>query len=123
VKSRAKGIPGRGNERLPLASQSNRVASAFLSYEKGGLSARIAYTHRSAYLLEPGEDTDTDLYVGSFNQWDARIGYDIVKNVTIFLEGSNLNDEPYRVFQGISSRTDEVERYGYSVKTGVQFKF
>lgn len=123
VKSRAKGIPGRGDERLPLASQSNRVASAFLSYEKGGLSARIAYTYRSAYLLEPGEDTDTDSYVGAFNQWDARIGYDIVKNVTIFLEGSNLNDEPYRVFQGISSRTDEVERYGYSVKTGIQFKF
>lgn len=123
VKSRAKGIPGRGDERLPLASQSNRVASAFLSYEKGGLSARIAYTYRSAYLLEPGEDTDTDSYVGAFNQWDARIGYDIVKHVTIFLEGSNLNDEPYRVFQGISSRTDEVERYGYSVKTGIQFKF
>ena len=123
VKSRAKGIPGRGNERLPLASQSSRVASAFLSYEKGGLSARVAYTYRSAYLLEPGEDTDTDLYVGAFNQWDARIGYDIVKNVTIFLEGSNLNDEPYRVFQGISSRTDEVERYGCSVKTGIQFKF
>lgn len=123
VKSRAKGIPGRGDERLPLASQSNRVASAFLSYEKGGLSARIAYTYRSAYLLEPGEDSDTDLYVGAFNQWDARIGYDIVKHVTIFLEGSNLNDEPYRVFQGIPSRIDEVERYGYSVKTGVQFKF
>ncbi|WP_054588245.1 TonB-dependent receptor [Sphingopyxis macrogoltabida] len=123
VKSRAKGIPGRGDERLPLASQSNRVASAFLSYEKGGLSARIAYTYRSAYLLEPGEDRDTDLYVGAFNQWDARIGYDIVKHVTIFLEGSNLNDEPYRVFQGIPSRIDEVERYGYSVKTGVQFKF
>jgi len=123
VKSRAKGIPGRGTERLPLASQSNRVASAYLSYEKYGLSARIAYTYRSPYLLEPGEDSDTDLYVGAFNQWDARIGYDVVKNVTIFLEGSNLNDEPYRVFQGISSRTDEVERYGYSVKTGVQIKF
>jgi TonB-dependent receptor len=123
VKSRAKGIPGRGDERLPLASQSNRVASAFLSYEKGGLSARVAYTYRSAYLLEPGEDIDTDLYVGAFNQWDARVGYEIVKNVTVFLEGSNLNDEPYRVFQGISSRTDEIERYGYSVKTGVQFKF
>lgn len=123
VKSRAKGIPGRDGERLPLASQSNRVASAYLAYEKGGLSARVAYTYRSAYLLEPGEDADTDFYVGAFNQWDARIGYEVVKNVTLFLEGSNLNDEPYRVFQGIPSRTDEVERYGYSVKTGIQFKF
>ena len=123
VKSRAKGIPGRDGERLPLANQSNRVASAYLSYEKYGLSARIAYTYRSAYLLEPGDDTNTDLYVGAFNQWDARIGYDVVKNLTIFLEGSNLNDEPYRAYQGIPSRIDEVERYGYSVKTGIQFKF
>lgn len=123
VKSRAKGIPGRDGERLPLANQSNRVASAYLSYEKGGLSARIAYTYRSAYLLEPGEDTDNDTYVGAFNQWDARIGYDVVKNVTLFVEGSNLNDEPYRVYQGIPSRIDEVERYGLSVKGGVQFKF
>jgi TonB-dependent receptor len=123
VKSRAKGIPGRDGERLPLANQSNRVASAYLSYEKGGLSARIAYTYRSAYLLEPGGDVDNDTYVGAFNQWDARIGYDVVKNVTLFVEGSNLNDEPYRVYQGIPSRIDEVERYGLSVKGGVQFKF
>lgn len=123
VKSRAKGIPGRGVERLPLANQSNRVASAYLSYEKGGLSTRVAYTYRSAYLLEPGTDKDTDLYVGAFNQWDARVGYDVMKNLTLFVEGSNLNNEPYLVYQGRRSRVDEVERYGYSFKTGAQFKF
>lgn len=123
VKSRAEGIPGRDGERLRLANQSDRVASAFLSYEKYGFSARVAYTYRSAYLLEPGEDTDTDLYVGAFNQWDARVGYEVIKNLTVFLEGSNLNDEPFLAYQGVPSRIDEVERYGYSVKGGVQFKF
>jgi TonB-dependent receptor len=123
VKSRAKGIPGRETERLRLASQSDRVASAYVSFEKSRLSGRIAYTYRSSYLLEPGEGADDDLYVAPFRQWDARLGFELTKNVTLFAEGSNLNDAPYRVFQGTRARIDEVERYGYSVRGGAQLKF
>src|SRR5699024_7232722 len=75
VKSRAKGIPGRPRDKLPLANQSNLVGSAYLAYEKYGITARVAYTYRSAYLLEPGDDSFHDIYVGKFNQWDARVGY------------------------------------------------
>jgi TonB-dependent receptor len=121
VRSRARGIPGRA-ERLRLGSQSDRVASAYLSFEKYGLSARVAYSYRSAYLLEVGEDTDTDMYIANFHQWDARVGYDITPNINIFLEGSNLNDAPNRIYQGIRARLDEIERYGYSVRGGIQFR-
>lgn len=122
VRSRASGIPNRPGERLPLASQSNRVASAFLSYEKYGLSARVAYTYRSAYLLEPGESRENDIYVANFHQWDARIGYDITPNINIFLEGSNLNDAPNRFYQGFRRRLDEIERYGYTIRGGIQLR-
>ncbi len=123
VDSEAKGVPGRAGERLPLASQSDRVGSAFLSYEKHGFSARVAYTYRSAYLLEPGESTYDDIYVDSFNQWDAKIGYEISKNIKVFFEGSNLNDEPNRMYQGLRHRVDEIERYGYSFRAGMQLSF
>lgn len=123
VDSKAKGIPGRIGETLPLANQSDRVASAYLSYEKYGISARVAYTHRSAYLLEPGEEAYDDIYVGAFNQWDAKLGYQVTKNATIFLEGSNLNDEPYLLYQGVRGRVDEVERYGYSLRGGLSLSF
>lgn len=123
VDSEAKGIPGRPGERLPLANQSDTVGSAYLAYEKYGFHARIAYTHRSAYLLEPGEDDATDLYVDDFNQWDAKIAYDVTKYATIFAEGSNLNDEPYRAYQGTPAHLDEAERYGYTLKGGVSLKF
>ncbi len=123
VSSEAEGIPGRPGETLPLANQSDQVASAHLSYEKYGFSGRIAYTHRSAYLLEPGDDAYSDIYVDDFNQWDARIGYNLTRNATLFLEGSNLNDAPNRMFQGIRQRVDEVERYGWSVRTGIQLTF
>jgi len=123
TKSKAKGIPGRPGETLPLANQSDRVASAYLAYEKYGFAARVAYTHRSAYLLEPGDDTFNDLYIGNFNQWDARISYAVTKNAAVFFEGSNLNDEPNLIYQGAKRRVDEVERYGYSLKGGVQLSF
>lgn len=122
VDSEANGIPDRPGETLPLASQSDRVASAYLSFEKFGLSARLAYTYRSAYLLEAGEDTDTDIYVANFHQWDARIGYEITPNASVFIEGSNLNDAPARFYQGVPSRLDEIERYGYSVRGGIQVR-
>ena len=123
VESEAKGVPGRPGEQLPLANQSDEVVSAHVSYEKYGFSARIAYTYRSEYLLEPGEDTYTDIFVNDFHQWDARVSYAITPQATVFLEGSNLNDEPYRLFQGVRARLDESERYGWNARTGVQFRF
>lgn len=123
VDSEAEGIPGRVGETLPLANQSDRVASAQLSYEKGNFSGRVAYTHRSSYLLEPGEEAGEDFFIDDFNQWDARVSYKFTSMATVFLEGSNLNDEPNRIYQGVSRRVDENERYGWSVRTGLQLVF
>ncbi|MEQ9527566.1 MAG: TonB-dependent receptor, partial [Parvibaculaceae bacterium] len=122
VDSEASGIPGR-TDKLPLAQQSDTTASAALSYEKGRLAGRIAYTYRSEKLLEPGEDAYSDIYVGEFDQWDARISYAVLENVNVYLEGSNLNDEPFLLYQGVPSRVDEVERYGLTTKLGVQVAF
>lgn len=120
--SEASGIPGRSDS-LPLTNQSNEVASVALSYEKYGISARVAYAYRSQYLLEAGEDADEDLYVNDFNQWDARIGYNINDHAQVFVEGSNLNDEPARFYLGRSARRDEFEYYGTTIRAGVQLKF
>lgn len=122
VDSEATGIPGR-SDTLPLAQQSDTTASASLSYEKDRLSGRVAYTYRSEKLLEPGEDAYTDIYVGEFDQWDARISYAVSDNTKVYLEGSNLNDEPFLLYQGVPGRIDEVERYGLSTKLGVQVSF
>lgn len=122
VDSEASGIPGR-TDTLPLAQQSDTVASASLSYEKDRFAGRIAYTYRSDKLLEPGEDTYSDIYVGAFNQFDAQVSYAILENIKVYIEGSNLNDEPMVLYQGIRNRLDEVERYGWSSKIGIQATF
>lgn len=122
VDSEASGVPGR-TDKVPLTTQSDRVASAQLSYEKGALSARIAYTYRSAMLHEVGESPDGDLYTDTFRQWDARLAYRFGQAVTVFLEGSNLNDAPFRQYFGHRDHLSEEERYGWSARAGIQVSF
>lgn len=122
VDSKASGVPGRDDE-VPLLTQSDKVASAQLSYERGGFSGRVAYTYRSAYLDTVGSEASEDLYVDDFNQWDARVAYKINDRASISLEASNLNDEPQRFFVGSRNRIAENERYGYSLRAGVQLTF
>lgn len=123
VDSEAEGLPLR-TDKVPLLNQSDRVASAQLSYEKRGFSARLAYTYRSAMLNEVHEDDpEGDIYWDSLKQWDIKFGYEIGPHWSVFLEGSNLNDAAMRAYAGRRDRTMEREIYGWSARMGVQFKF
>lgn len=123
VDSEAEGLPAR-TDKVPLLNQSDRVASAQLSYEKYGFSARLAYTYRSAMLDAVHEDDpEGDIYWDSLKQWDIKFGYEINARWSVFLEGSNLNDAAMRAYAGRRERTMEQEIYGWSARMGVQFKF
>lgn len=123
VDSEAEGLPAR-TDKVPLLNQSDRVASAQISYEKYGFSARLAYTYRSAMLNEVHEDDpEGDIYWDSLKQWDIKFGYEINPRWSLFLEGSNLNDAAMRSYLGRRDRTMEQEIYGWSARMGVQFKF
>lgn len=123
VDSEAEGLPAR-DDKVPLLNQSDRVASAQISYEKHGFSARLAYTYRSAMLNEVHEDDpEGDIYWDSLKQWDIKFGYEFNQRWSVFLEGSNLNDAVMRAYVGRRDRTMEQEIYGWSARMGVQFKF
>ncbi|TWT18487.1 TonB-dependent receptor [Luteimonas marina] len=123
VDSEAEGLPAR-TDKVPLLNQSDRVASAQVSYEKYGFSARLAYTYRSAMLSEVHEeDPEGDIYWDSLRQWDIKFGYEITPRWSVFLEGSNLNDAAMRAYVGRRDRTMEREIYGWSARMGAQFKF
>lgn len=122
VNSEAEGVPGRP-DKVPLMTQSDRVGSAQVTYEKNGFSGRVGYTYRSGSLLAVGASANDDNYVDDFNQWDARVSYAFNKHATVFVEGSNLNDAPARSYIGQPSHLLEEERYGWSVRTGLQLSF
>ncbi|WP_428152391.1 TonB-dependent receptor [Brevundimonas sp.] len=124
IESEASGLAGQSRT-VPLFNQSPRVASAQLFYEKYGITARLAYSFRDRFLDTVGATANNDLYTDALGQFDARLSYDIRDEVTIFVEGSNLNDARFRRFQSEQRpyQTVEEERYGRSVRAGVSLKF
>lgn len=122
VGGHGEGLPGRTGD-FPLFFQSNNIGSVQLTYEKYGISGRVAYSFRSKYLDAIGNNAASDQYTDYNGQLDARIGVTIMKVVEVYVEGSNLNDTPWRRFIGSKSFLVERERYGRLIKAGVQFKF
>ena len=117
----AKGVPGRAGG-APLDRESERTGSAQLFYEKAGFQARVAYSFRSKYLLALGATPAADNVVDGYSSVDAHLSY-TYRQATVFVEGVNLSDEPYRIYLGSPDRVIENERYGPTYRVGVQLAF
>jgi outer membrane receptor protein involved in Fe transport len=84
-----------------------------LFYQRGQVEASIAYHHTGRALLAAGDEAFQDQYNDDLRRLDFKAGYDVLKNLRLFVEGQNLTDEPTRQYQG--GRRDWViqeERYG-----------
>jgi len=108
---------------IPLFFQSHDVATAQLFYEKYGFAARIAYSYRSAYLDTLGSDAASDEYTDANGQLDVHISYQLTPQVTIFGDGTNLTDAPWRRYIGTPGQLVERERYSFMLRGGVQVHF
>ena len=118
----ASGLPARAGN-IPLFLQSKNVGTAQLFFEKYGFAARIAYSFRSAYADTLGASSLTDQYSGYNGQLDVHASYQIMPQVTIFADGTNLNDAPWRRYLGTKAFLIERERYDFSLRGGVQLHF
>ncbi len=118
----AKGAPGRAGE-VPLYFTSKTSGTAELTYEKYGILARVAYTYRSHYLDTLGADAAHDLYTGDNGQLDAKLSYALSRTWLVYAEATNLNNAPWRRWQGNSHQLVENEIYGKTVKVGITSKF
>ena len=123
VDGHGSGLPNRTDGEFPLFFQSKRVGSAQLTYEKYGITGRVAYSYRSAYLDTIGTSKATDQYTDDNGQIDARVSYDITRNINVYVEGTNLNDAPWRRYIGTPNQLVERERYDSAYRIGAQIKF
>ncbi|MEG3177623.1 TonB-dependent receptor [Sphingomonas sp. RB3P16] len=67
-------------------------ANAVLFYDKNGLQARAAYNWRKGYLTSTGGGINPT-YINTYGQLDVSASYAITKNVSVFVEGINVNSE------------------------------
>lgn len=92
-------------------------------YEKYGFAARVAFSYRSAYMDALGKTAALDQYTDANGQVDVHASYQIMKQVTIFADGTNLTDAPWRRYIGTPNQLVERERYSFLLRGGVQVHF
>ena len=79
-------------------------------YEKGGLSARVAYNWRSKYVVTTAGNGTGSLPVFNkpFGQLDASISYNVTPQFALALDGTNLTNTRRATYFGIDSRPRDV---------------
>ncbi|MXP26703.1 TonB-dependent receptor [Altererythrobacter indicus] len=77
---------------LPLEGLSKHTVNAQVFYEKGPISARIAYNWRSKYLLTIRDEITPNLPIMSdaTGQWDGSILYNVNDHVKVGIQAVNL---------------------------------
>lgn len=107
---------------LPNASDLNYNASLF--YEQYGLSLRASWQFRSEYLDNIGTpEVGGDFYWEGVGRLDLSARYAISPRIEMFVDATNLLDEPGVRYVGNKTRTLEFERFGARFMGGVRVNF
>lgn len=86
---------------LPMAGISKHTVNAVLFYEKGPVSARLAYNWRSDFLQTPRDVIFpfSPIYGEATGQLDGSIFFNVNSHIKLGLQGVNLLDEVTRTSQ------------------------
>lgn len=126
TKSKAKGITNEdGVERtdVGLPGTAPHMFNGSLSWENKRFSARVSMNYAARYIDELGGNAFEDRYYDNQLFLDANASYKITSQLRIFAEANNLTNQPLRYYQGIESRTAQVEYYRPRFTMGVKFDF
>lgn len=96
-------------EMQPLANISDESYNAALMYERGNVSARLAYNWRSDWygsFNESGDQPGDSLILNAIQSLDFSVSYDINEHVTVSFDGTNLTDDEATDYFGGNSSAD-----------------
>ncbi len=100
------------------------TANATLIYDKGGLSARLAYNWRGKYLSAVNRGSYTNpVFVAPLGQLDFNISYDLTSNLAISLEGLNLTKAPLKTFGRSEKQVYFIQEQDSRFLLGARYKF
>jgi iron complex outermembrane receptor protein len=90
-------------------------------YENRWLSARLAYTYRSAYFI--GLDRSSIENEAGNGQLDASVNVNITKNISLSVDGLNLTNTLLKYYAANPTQVRAVYNNGTQVYAGVHVKF
>ncbi|WP_374275063.1 TonB-dependent receptor [Brevundimonas sp.] len=118
-------LPDGGSRDIALPFQARHTANLSLGYEKYGFSGRVAVAYRDRILDSIGdpEDAAFDVYIDDHVQVDVTAAYQVTPMIQVFVEGTNLNDEPLYSYSGTRNVNVQYEEYGPSWTLGLKAVF
>ncbi|WP_308991480.1 TonB-dependent receptor [Mariniflexile litorale] len=122
--SDAKGIKNEdGEERndLDLPQTSPNMFNASLGYATKKLSLRLSGNYSDAYIDEIGGRAFEDRYYDEQFFLDLNANISINKNLSLYADLNNITNQPLRYFQGVKSRTMQMEYYGRRLTFGLKY--
>lgn len=124
TQSEAKGITNSDGDlrtNVSLPGTAPHMFNSSLSWENKKFSARISLNYTADYLDELGGSAFDDRYYDKQLFLDANASYKITDKLRVFAEANNLTNQPLRYYQGISSRTMQMEYYQARFNIGMKF--
>lgn len=106
-----------------LPGTSRWTANAALYYEADGLNLRVAAEYVGKDLFTVGSSQTTNNYEDKRLQVDFTSSYEVNRNLTVFFNAKNLNNEPLRFFEGRADRPLQREFYLQTFEFGVRTHF
>ncbi len=106
---------------IDLPGTADHLFNASLSFETKKLVVRVSANYSSDYIDEVADEEFFDRYYDEQFFLDINASYAVTNNWRVFAEMNNLTNQPLRYYQGIESRTMQVEYYGPKFNLGVKF--
>ena len=111
---------------IPLTNLSRTSYNAVAMYEKGPLSARLAYNWRDKYVTGVSNFVNVGLLqqvVRAYGDLDASLNYEVTKNVQISVQGVNLTNTLRYQFWGSPQFPSNAYLDGISLMANVTLRF
>jgi outer membrane receptor protein involved in Fe transport len=91
-----------------------------LSYETDKLNLRVSMNYASDYIDELGGSAFEDRFYDKQTFVDVNGSYKFTKRMRLFAEVNNLTNQPLRYYQGVASRTMQMEYYNVRFNVGIK---
>lgn len=105
-----------------VAGSPEHTANASLYFDKSGFNVRLSYNFASEFIDEMSTSRALDRYYDKVNYLDLNASYTWGKQskFTVYVDATNLLNQPLRYYQGDKDRTMQVEYYGVKLVGGIK---
>ena len=112
----------------PLLRQAPDLANVAVTYDRGAVSARIAWTYNGPNITAYGDGSSTangDNYFYAHSQIDGSVIFNVTPSVQMQIMALNLNNAVFGFFNGTPSHAYSVQReyYGRTFYLGMKYGF